>query len=271
MSERNSLPPRYRNAMGTIDTVNGRMAEIVKGVRIHTENSQKDLDMMRSLLDEWRNIAVSPRAAELLDFVCTATALGESVLDKELSFIGVQAIESVGAIVDEREALNRIWEYYSALCDLKMICAEVVETGKTLSKRVVTEEAKERIQSTVEDITEKLQKIGRTLRASLPGVANTVMSALESFESSVSNEPDGTEDAFHTLRDRIYQFALGVQGKMFDFVSVTNKLAAKKSFALKETKAELVPPSVEMVEVCSSCAAIPVIEPPKIIFTFKPE
>lgn len=271
MSDRNGLPPRYRSALGTIDTVNSRMTEILRGIRVSTENNQKDLEIMRSLLKEWANINVSPKAAELLDFVCTATSLGESILDKELSFIGAQAIESVGAIIDEREAINRIWDYYTALCDLKMICAEIAETGKTLSKPIIPDESKQRIQPTMEDIIEKVQRIGRTLRASVPGFAGTVMSAVESFESSLSGEPDGMEDAFHMLRNKIYQFALGIQGKMFDFVSVVHKLAAKKNFALREIKTELVPPCVEMVEVCSSYAAIPVFEPPKIVFTFKPE
>jgi len=227
------------------------MTEILKGVRISNGNNQKELHIMRSLLEQWKDINVCPTAAELLDFACTATALGESVLDKEL--------------------FNRIWEYYAALCDLKMICAEVVETGKTLSKQIVPGESKERIQPTMEDIMEKLQNIGRALRASLPGSAGTVMRAVESFESSLSSEPDGMEDAFHILRDRIYQFALGIQGKMFDFVSVVHRLAAKKNFALKEIKTELVPPSIEIVEVCSSYVAVPVFEPPRIVFTFKPD
>jgi len=271
MSNTNHLPPRYRNALNTIEPVNGRMTEILKGVRISNGNNQKQLHIMRSLLEQWKDINVCPTAAELLDFACTATALGESVLDKELSFIGAQAVESVGAIIDEREAINRIWEYYAALCDLKMICAEVVETGKTLSKQVVPDKSKERIQPTMEDIMEKLQNIGRAMRASMPGSAGTVMSAVESFESSLSSEPDGMEDAFHILRDRIYQFALGIQGKMFDFVSVVHKLAAKKNFALKEIKTELVPPSIEILEVYSSYVAVPVFEPPRIVFTFKPD
>ncbi len=247
------------------------MVEILKGVRASNGNNQKELDIMRSLLEQWKDIEICPRAAELLDFACTATSLGELMLDKELSFIGAQAVESVGAIIDEREAINRIWEYYAALCDLKMICAEVVETGKTLSKQIVPDESKERIQPTMEDIMEKVQNIGRALRASLPGLAGTVMSAVESFESSLCSEPDGMEDAFHILRDRIYQFALSIQGRMFDFVSVVHKLAAKKNFALKEIKTELVPPSIEIVEVYSSYAAVPVFEPPRIVFTFKPD
>lgn len=271
MSNKNSLPPRYRNALNTIENINGRMVDLLNGERTPIENNQRELHTMRALLEEWKHISISPRAAELLDFVCTAASLGETVLDKELSFIGIQAIESVGAIIDEREAIERIWDYYTALCDLKMICAEVVETGKTLSKQIVPEESKERIQPTMEDIAEKVQKIGRTLRASLPGLAGTVMSAMEIFESSLGNEPDGMEDAFHALRDRIYQMAIGIQGKMLGFVSVVHKLAAKKHFALREIKTELVPPSIEMVEVCSSYAAIPVFEPPRIVLTFKPE
>lgn len=263
------MSAHYRKAMDAIEIITARMREMLS----HSDSSydgRKRLETMKNLMVQWEKIQLSPNMAELLDFALTARSLGESVLDRELVFTSSQAFDIIAGVVDERDAINRIWTYYCALCDMKVMCLDILGTGKAMSNNAINERARANVPAMSEEMSERLREIGQVFRSAIPGLTTPVLSVLRSFESAVANSPEAMGDALHLLTERIHRYALEVTGKMFDFVSAIQAVSAKRNFALREVSMELASPSVQLIEVNGFPTSVPLIEPPKIVFKFTP-